>query len=176
MIDRQRNGQRRKGPKSGRCYVATLRHVCGCEKPYRRPVSDISGTAGSTWATLLKTTRKSKGYTQDQLADEAGVHRTTVIRQERGEGDPDRGIVRKLAGILGIPLDVALAALDGDLDLNTLPPPLPREIAQLVEIYARLDPEQRETMLQRVGWVVEWAEGWLLSQEQLPGRRRRATG
>jgi transcriptional regulator with XRE-family HTH domain len=139
-------------------------------------VSDISGTAGSTWATLLKTTRKSKGYTQDQLADEAGVHRTTVIRQERGEGAPDRAVVRRLARILGIPIDAALAAADGDLDPATVPPPLPREFARLVEIYSDLNEEQRKTLLERAGWVVEWAEGWLLSQEQLPGRRRRASG
>lgn len=176
MIDRRSTGSQSGSSKSLTRYVATLRHVPGRGTPYRRPVSDIPRDAGSTWATALKRARKAKGLTQDQLADEAGVHRTTVIRQERGEVLPDRATVRKLAAILDINAERALALIEGDADAVPLPPPLPREIARLVEIYFDLTEEQRRTFLERVGWVAEWAEGWLLSQEQMPNRRRRATG
>ncbi len=165
---------RRNPSKSRRCDVASLRRVCRRGRPYRERVSDIPRDASSTWATALRKARKAKGLTQEQLADLAEVHRTTVIRQERSEGEPDRATVRKLAGILGMDVDAALALAEGGKRAIPMPPPLPREIARLVEIYTDLTDDQRQVFLERVGWVTEWAQGWLLSQE--PPRRRGASG
>lgn len=54
-------------------------------------------TTGLPGLSLL---RKSRGLTQEQLADMANLHRVTLSDYERGKQDPRQAIVRKLAGIL----------------------------------------------------------------------------
>ncbi|WP_369182776.1 helix-turn-helix transcriptional regulator [Streptomyces sp. Y1] len=46
--------------------------------------------------------RKDAGYTQETLADELGVHRSTVVRWERGRGEPQPWMWVKLARLLKI--------------------------------------------------------------------------
>jgi transcriptional regulator with XRE-family HTH domain len=51
----------------------------------------------------LKLLRTKKGWTQQDLADHAGVNVGTVSRLERGTGPlPEAPIVRKLAAALGV--------------------------------------------------------------------------
>ncbi|WP_323374138.1 helix-turn-helix transcriptional regulator [Plantactinospora alkalitolerans] len=52
--------------------------------------------------------RKALGYTQESLAEELGVDRTTVVRWERGDSEPQPWIRKRLA----IALDVSLDELD----------------------------------------------------------------
>lgn len=51
----------------------------------------------------LKTARKEKGYTQQQLADKAGVKRTTISNLEIGTSkEPRTKNAKKIAEVLGI--------------------------------------------------------------------------
>jgi transcriptional regulator with XRE-family HTH domain len=50
----------------------------------------------------LRRRRKQKGYSQEELAERAEVHRTEVGLLERGERDPGFNVIVKLAGALGI--------------------------------------------------------------------------
>jgi transcriptional regulator with XRE-family HTH domain len=55
--------------------------------------------------------RKALGYTQEFLAEQLGVDRTTVSRWERGETDPFPYLRRKLCQVLKVPpgeLDIFL--------------------------------------------------------------------
>ena len=49
--------------------------------------------------------RKALGYTQEFLAEQLGVDRTTVGRWERGETEPFPYLRRKLCQILKVPPD-----------------------------------------------------------------------
>lgn len=110
------------------------------------------------WATLLKTTRKSKGLTQEQLADAANVARNTVIRQERGEFTPDSETLKKICDVLGINYGQALKLVHGADDAEPLPPPLPAPLARLVDIYNDMAEADRLDLLNHVDMVNEWGE------------------
>lgn len=53
--------------------------------------------------------RKKKGWSQEQFAFEAGVHRTYVSDIERGARNPTITVVEKLARPLGITASELLA-------------------------------------------------------------------
>ncbi len=152
--------------------VASLRHYPVGTTGYGTHVSDMPAAGSSTWASTLRTARLAKGMTQDELADAANVHRATVIRQEKGTGRPDDDSVERLARALDLPVKQSIDLARGVPDAEPLPPPLPRELGRLVAIYSELPEDQRATLLQRVEWVVEWAEGWLIAQRGSTGRRR----
>jgi transcriptional regulator with XRE-family HTH domain len=51
----------------------------------------------------LRLLRQSKGWSQERLADEAGLHRTYMSDLERGARNPTIAVVEKLAVALGVP-------------------------------------------------------------------------
>lgn len=57
---------------------------------------------------LIKELRINKGFTLDDLADRAGVHRTTIGLLERGERSPTLGLAYQLAIALEVPLSSLL--------------------------------------------------------------------
>lgn len=79
-------------------------------------------------ATLVRTIREARGWSQGQLADRAGVEHSTVWRIEaRKIASPGVDIMRKLSNALG----VDLAEITGDR-------PLPRRRAEIFEGVARI--------------------------------------
>lgn len=50
----------------------------------------------------LKELRKEKGFTQEQLANECGVQRTTITMIETGNNSPSVELAKKLGEVLGI--------------------------------------------------------------------------
>ncbi|MGI5128991.1 helix-turn-helix domain-containing protein [Pseudonocardia sp. CA-107938] len=60
----------------------------------------------------LARARRAAGLTQEDLAHRVGVDRSTVGRWEAGESDPQPWARRKLAKVLGLPLDELAVALD----------------------------------------------------------------
>lgn len=53
---------------------------------------------------LVKKTRESKGFTIEQLAEQAGVHRTTIGLLERNERTPTLQVASQISSALDIPL------------------------------------------------------------------------
>jgi transcriptional regulator with XRE-family HTH domain len=47
--------------------------------------------------------RNAKGWSQEDYADRAGIHRTYVSDIERGTRNPTATVIEKLAGPLGVP-------------------------------------------------------------------------
>lgn len=57
---------------------------------------------------FLKALRKSKGYTQQEVADELYVTQKTISRWENGEGVPDIAIITSVAEFYGVTVDELL--------------------------------------------------------------------
>jgi transcriptional regulator with XRE-family HTH domain len=51
----------------------------------------------------LRKYRKESGYSQEELADEAGLHRTYISGVERGVRNPSVLVLEKIAKPLNIP-------------------------------------------------------------------------
>lgn len=60
-------------------------------------------------ATNLKRLRAKHGWSQEQLAFEAGIHRTYISDLERGARNPTILLLEKLALPLGVPASVLIA-------------------------------------------------------------------
>ncbi len=52
--------------------------------------------------TKLKKMRKTKGFTQYELAKVAGVYPSTILNYETGKRLPDVGVAQKIATALGV--------------------------------------------------------------------------
>lgn len=63
-------------------------------KPPKRRVSGSTGTR-------IRALRDAKGWKQDRLADELGVHLSAVSHWERGQSVPDMHHLTPLADLLG---------------------------------------------------------------------------
>jgi transcriptional regulator with XRE-family HTH domain len=54
--------------------------------------------------------RSVRGLTQDALAKNSGVPRSTIANLESGDGNPSLAVLSKVAGALGVPIDELLAS------------------------------------------------------------------
>lgn len=60
--------------------------------------------ARRTLGTHIQSQRLHKNLTQEQLAERAGIDRSTVQRIEAGLNDPKYGHLLRIAGALSVPL------------------------------------------------------------------------
>ena len=51
----------------------------------------------------IRRLREAKGWSQEDYADRAGIHRTYVSDIERGRRNPTITVVERLAGPFGVP-------------------------------------------------------------------------
>ena len=56
----------------------------------------------------MRRLRQSKGWSQEEFAHQAGLHRTYVSDLERGARNPTISVVDKLAVALGVPVGALL--------------------------------------------------------------------
>jgi transcriptional regulator with XRE-family HTH domain len=123
-------------------------------KPYGLSVANAPNTRGEQFARLIRDGRARTGLSQDLLADQAGLNRSTIIRWESGDASrPDPDQVRSVCKILGIDPQQAAMAL-GYLRPEDLPPPgagrpLDERILRVIE--ALEDPQVPESEKQE--WV-----------------------
>lgn len=50
----------------------------------------------------IKTIRRQKGFTQEEVADKSGMHVSTLGRIERGESNPPLQTLNKIAQVLRV--------------------------------------------------------------------------
>jgi transcriptional regulator with XRE-family HTH domain len=74
------------------------------------PVDPAGATTASHLARNLVSLRHTRALTQDGLARDAGVPRSTIANLESGEGNPSLSVLVKVAGALGVPIDELLAS------------------------------------------------------------------
>lgn len=140
---------------------------------YGGPMSQGKVTATNDFAYLVRAARERARMNQDEVADEAGVARSTISRWEKGAVlvEPDR--IRKVAAVLGIDMrDVVIALGYLTRDELGLPPEPPRVVdpayADVIDILADPNVPARDK--------AEWAEylRWQHSRSQ-PGRPQKGT-
>ncbi len=61
---------------------------------------------------ILWRLRKKKGFTQDELAEAAGLSRASIARYEAGVQGPTTGAATKIANALGVSVDYLLGNED----------------------------------------------------------------
>ncbi len=97
----------------------------------------------------LATLRKEKGFTQQALAEMAGVHVAQIRRYEAGDSQPTLDVIRKLAIALSVSADMLVfdkdeRGPDDDLKLQ-------------FEAVSRLEPEQRTIIKELVeGMIIKY--------------------
>jgi len=61
---------------------------------------------------VLRELRKEKGFSQEGLAEEAGLHRTYISQIERGIKSPTLRSLEQLAGALGVSMTEVVRRLE----------------------------------------------------------------
>lgn len=81
----------------------------------------------------LKTLRKNKGFTQEELAAKLNVVRQTVSKWEKGQSVPDAEMLTRLAEIFEVPVSQLLGSpIEPDAQPDALAEQLARINEQLV--------------------------------------------
>lgn len=70
----------------------------------KRSYSRVTRQALSLLGKLVRVGRTERGMTAQELADRAGISRTTLYKIEKGEPCPEIGTVFELAAIVGVRL------------------------------------------------------------------------
>jgi transcriptional regulator with XRE-family HTH domain len=90
-------------------------------------------------AERVRQARKEKRYTQQQLAEGAGVSLGTVNNLERGVSVPQRGNLASILRFLGIDQDPEETRSDWDADVEL-------QLDIIGAFLQRLDPEERRSV------------------------------
>ena len=72
--------------------------------PRQRSYSRVTRQALSMLGKLIRVSRAERGLTAQELADRAGISRTTLSSIEKGAPGPEIGIVFEVASIVGVRL------------------------------------------------------------------------
>ncbi|GGH05149.1 transcriptional regulator [Glycocaulis albus] len=72
--------------------------------PRQRSYSRITRQALSLLGKLIRVARTERGLTAQELADRAGISRTTLSSIEKGAPGPEIGIVFEVAALVGVRL------------------------------------------------------------------------
>lgn len=146
-------------------YVAPTRHDevrATSYSPHMTQGRDVDDTLGRRIATLIRTARHRLQWSQEKLAEEAGVDRQTIIRYESGRSRaPDPIQFRRVCHALGItPLDAAIALGYVTREEVNAAVPLPADIAEAAELLT--DPaipvDQKTYMINYLRWLRDNAE------------------
>jgi len=70
----------------------------------KRSYSRVTQQALSLLGKLIRVGRTERGMTAQELADRAGISRTTLYNIEKGAAGPEVGIVFEVAAIVGVRL------------------------------------------------------------------------
>lgn len=130
-----------------------VQHPSGAQQSYGRRVPSQPTPHGQAFAELIRDARKAAGITQVELADRAGLARTTIARWESGAADrPGSEEVRIACRMLGIDprrAAIALGLLTEEEVWSPAPPRLPAELEEVLE--ALQDPAL--TTEERSQWI-----------------------
>lgn len=93
---------------------------------------------------LLRTVRKNKKLTQDEVAQTIGVSRTSYLKYEKGTHEPDYDTLEKIADFFGLKIDELLGNAGGNKKtkipiLGSVQAGMPTEAYEVIEGYEEID-------------------------------------
>jgi transcriptional regulator with XRE-family HTH domain len=153
--------------------------ACGPHAPpgsalYVVHVASVGEEGSNLFVEMLKRRRRALNLRQEDLADQTGVSRYSVMRWEGGEVLPEPAQIAPLARALQVdPLDVfrALGWLPIEED-RPVAPELPVELDRLAALYAQANAKDGGELLERIAWVIEWFESRMVARDSQRGGRR----
>ncbi|MBO4637106.1 MAG: helix-turn-helix transcriptional regulator [Clostridiales bacterium] len=78
----------------------------------------------------LRALRKSKGYTQEELAERLGLSRQAIAKYESGQGYPDIGNLIGMSELFNVTVDWLVK--DGDCEAGASAEELPQDLSELI--------------------------------------------
>jgi transcriptional regulator with XRE-family HTH domain len=70
-------------------------------------------TLQQTFGSVIRRRREQAGFSQESLAEEAGLHRTYISLLERGKRIPSILVVQKLAKAMGTTMTSLMSEVEG---------------------------------------------------------------
>lgn len=132
-----------------------MEHAATPAVPYLVHMRDIPEGPGRKFATLIRDARRGLGWTQEDLVEQSGISRSTLIRWEGGDvKSPDQDQVRKLCMTLGLDPREAVVALGyvtrEEMQLPPAPPRIDPTLAKIARLLANKDiPDNVRALLRR---------------------------
>ena len=119
---------------------------------------------------LLRTTRRNKKLTQDEVAQKIGVSRTSYLKYEKGTHEPDFDTLEKIADFFGLKLDELLGTKETTAKtkipiLGSVQAGMPTEAYEMIEGYEEID----ESLAGSGTYVALRIKGESMSPKILPG-------
>jgi len=98
-------------------------------------ISDSQRSAMDTIGKRIKYFRESKNWTQERLADEAGVSKSFISEVENDRRNPSAGKLLDIASVLGASLDFIMTGKTEGMPEQDVPKivEIPRELAAAAE-------------------------------------------
>ena len=93
--------------------------------------------------TRIRTIRRERGLTQDELADQVGVSRSAVAQWETGRTGQVTGNLSRIAGVLGVNVEYLMV---GD-DKRAAADVRQGDELALLRLYRECEPEDRQMLL-----------------------------
>ena len=87
-----------------------VRHYC--DQTYRPRMELIAAEGRQVLGARVRALRETAGFTQDSLAQTAGIGRATMIRLENGKHVPKLSTLKAIAGVLERPVEDLLTGPD----------------------------------------------------------------
>ena len=100
----------------------------------------------------IRNFRKEKGWSQEELADNANLHTTYIGQLERGEKNPTLESIEKIANALGISLEELFRAIQP----NILPDDY--TLLQIITILQARSVEDQKLVLKMLNILFEWKD------------------
>ena len=94
----------------------------------------------------IKISRKSRGYSQDELGRLIGVQGTAIGNYERGEREPDRDTIEALADVFNTTMGWLMG--DGEKDEPVASDKLSKEEQEMLDIFRTIAHSKRGSAIQ----------------------------
>jgi transcriptional regulator with XRE-family HTH domain len=98
----------------------------------------------------IKKLRKEKGLTQQELADEIGLHITHLSRIENGHLTPSLDVFKKLAAIYDVSTDFLLNEAEENYDVKIRD----KTLAEKIRLIDNLEEDDRKALVQIINTML----------------------